>query len=272
VFQDGFLVMDTVYPAAATAICRGSIGELDSKVYLKLPDARFNSASYRYLNLSHRIDGAWALPADGMIGRLIWRTSDGCVYVSRQFVYDVGLRQYSIDLFDAFNGTPLYSYPASCGTKTWSQAGQITELRFDPNENYTGIYVPAMVFHQVIDWITLTKVNQAAIGSPFPVKLALNKDAKQLSMVEYYYTTDPNNPTQHVAQAVPIAPPGPLPPAMDNKIYLPLITREFSGFETIFNWDTTGVAPGDYYLCASLRDNYNQATYCSDVTVQLYLP
>jgi hypothetical protein len=91
-------------------------------------------------------------------------------------------------------------------------------------------------------------------------------------MVEYYYTTDPNNPTQNLAQAVPIAPPGPLPPAMDNKIYLPLITREFSGFETIFNWDTTGVAPGDYYLCASLRDNYNQATYCSDVTVQLYLP
>lgn len=271
-FTNHMLLLDTLYPAALPASCKGGIGEADSKIYLNLPGGQFNAGDYRYLNLSHRIDGAWALPADGMIGRLIWQTTDNCVYVSRHFVYDVGLRQYSIDLFDSFNGTPIQYFPTTCRLKTWSQAGLIKALRFDPDENYTGIYVPAMVFHQEIHWIRLTQENRAAIGSPFRAKLWLNKAASSLTSANFYYTSDLNNPTQHVARTYAIASPPPLPPGFDHKVYLPLLANDYSLSDLVFNWDTSGVAPGNYYLCASLNDNYNQATYCSEVYIQLYTP
>jgi hypothetical protein len=39
--------------------------------------------------------------------------------------------------------------------------------------------------------------------------------------------------------------------------------------ELIFNWDTSAVIPGEYFMCARVDDNYNEAVYCSEAPVEV---
>jgi hypothetical protein len=36
-----------------------------------------------------------------------------------------------------------------------------------------------------------------------------------------------------------------------------------------FYWDTDAVTPGTYYICTTLADPYNLATYCSEAPVEV---
>jgi hypothetical protein len=244
-------------------------GIVDSKIFLELPGELSNAGQYRYLSFAHYIRGDYVLPADGMMGRFIWTTADNCTFVSNDIPYDVGQRDYFIDLFDTFNGTPEISAPTSCRLRPWWQAGRVIQIRFDPNENYTGTYVPAMTFHQEIDWFRLTKVDQVVRGAYFRIDLQLNKPVSSLQSLHYYYTNDLGNPTQH--PVVQYNPPTQQPPSGSIKTYLPLTVSggSFSWYYTSSYWNTTGVVPGEYYLCAVISDGLNESTSCSYAPVQV---
>jgi hypothetical protein len=273
-FDNGILKLDTNPPSQLPSNCKGSaIGEADDQIFLNLPGP-LQASDYRYLSFRHYIDGEYAIPADGMIGRWIWTTSDNCTYVSYDIPYDVGWHTYVIDLYDSFMGTPISSAPSSCGLKPWKDAGTIIRLRFDPNENWTGNTpgIAPMVFHEEFDWIRLTKDIQVDHGDKFTIEAKLSKPSTQLTDIQYYYTTDPNAPVQ---TWTPIRYNGSQtqPPAIGGShlIFLPTIQNQFDSDPTdaYIIWDTTGVPPGDYYICTQVTDQVNQAAYCSQVTVKV---
>ena len=58
---------------AKTVLASGvleQIGEAESQLFLNLPGS-LKASDYRYLSFRHYIDGEYAIPADGMIGRWI---------------------------------------------------------------------------------------------------------------------------------------------------------------------------------------------------------
>jgi hypothetical protein len=272
-FDGGILKLDTNPPSMLPSGCKGSIGEADSQIFLNLPGP-LKASDYRYLSFRHYIGGDYAIPADGMIGRWIWTTADHCTYISRDIPYDVGWHTYVIDLFDSFMGTPISSAPSGCGYTPWKDAGTIIRLRFDPNENWTGNTpgIAPMVFHEEFDWIRLTKDVQVTQGGTMTIKVKLSKPSSQLKDIQYYYTSDPHAPAQswnlmryNVTQAQP--------PAMSGShlIFLPNIQSQYDSDLTnsYFFWNTTGVAPGNYYICTQVADQVNQAAYCSEAPVKV---
>ena len=277
-FGDGLLRMDTAYPAALPRECKGStIGEADPQLFLNLPASLDVAGQYRYLSFRKYMNGDYAMPADGMIGRWMWTTTNDCTRVSADIPYEVGWHTYTIDLYDAFNGTPVASSPPSCGIKHWKATGQVTRLRFDPNENWTGNQVPQMTFHQELDWIRLTKVDQVARGATFPIEITANKPLESIRSISYYFTTDRKNPTQNPAggQETFVEAGSDTIAAAQQPLYLPLVRRNSSGGAPgafTFNWNTASVAPGEYYICSVANDGYNQTTYCSDAPIRVYSP
>jgi hypothetical protein len=252
---------------------------VDVQVKLNTP-APASSSVYRYLTF--RMYTEWRAPwqnvPDGMIARWIWSIQDTsgvsgrrCTLVSRDIPYDVGWQTYSIDLADPIQGRAEAS-AGKCPSPlpNWSSSGSVLDMRFDPNENITVLADPITgggPFTQKIDWIKLTAENVVAKGTPYAIKLGLNKPASQIVSRTFYYTTDPQQPTQHAAQAFS-AP----PPSGPNQVYLPFAGRPGAEGEPIANpldfvWDTSGVAPGTYYVCATLGDGTNSTTVCSDATI-----
>ena len=215
-------------------------------------------------------EGLWQDLVRGMVARLIWTVpgaSGNCYYVSQDIPFDVGWQTYTIDLFDAFNGTPEVVV-GGCPATTWKNSGTITGLRFDPNENILGYPLG-----QFIDWIKLHKEDRSPQGADFPIKIFLNKPPIEVQL-NYFYTTDPtNSPTQSMAQALPSPPP--LGVGLHN-LYLPLMTRVHDTNDippansVTYHWDTSLVSPGVYYICVSVADSFNQSTYCSDTPTTVF--
>ena len=113
-------------------------------------------------------------------------------------------------------------------------------------------------------------MDEATQGTPFPVQFLLNKPLSEIQTLNFYYTTSLGNPTQN--PAVPyISSPG-SPPGGAAYAYLPVVPRESNPGALLFSWDTSGVSPGQYYLCAQAWDGYNQTTYCSKAPVDVVLP
>jgi len=274
-FTDGLLNLQTNYPAALPSSCKGSIGEADSRLYLNMPGPLKNASEYRYLSFKLNMGGEYATPADGMIGRFMWTTPDGCTQVTADIPYEVGWNTYVIDLYDPFNGTPEAASPSRCQKIPWSQTREVVRLRFDPNENYTGYEIPPMVFSQSFDWITLSKADRVMQGQSYMIGLQLNKSVTQISNIEYFFTTDRLNPVQNMALRYNREVATPL--NANHFVYLPGIVTsggpfQKPGTDANFNWDTSGVTPGDYYICAKVYDGKNESTVCSEAPVQVYHP
>ncbi len=266
-FNAGVLNTVTLSPSQVDG-CKGSgANEMDDKLYLNTPQ-NLDVRPYRYFSMRHKIDGAWSVPELGMVGRWIWRTAgEGCEYVTREIAYDVGWETYWVDLFDAWNGFPVQASASRCDKKHWTQENRtVFGFRFDPNENITG-----GSFYQSIDWMRLTKVDQAQQGTPFKVMLDLNKPVSQLTSLKIYYTSDLQNPTQHVVKQI-----FPSPPSVDgeNLVFIPLANLKHAGdleLEADWSmlWDTLNVSPGEYYLCAVANDGLNQTVDCSEAPLQV---
>jgi hypothetical protein len=268
-YLDGFMQFETPYPDLLPPGCKGS-GSLigaDPKIYLSMPGPLVNGSDYRYLTFRHSINGSYPLPVDGMMARWIWTTPNGCSNVSDDIAFDIGWHTYSIDLFDPVNGTPVEVAPGGCTSQPWWEAGALSALRFDPNENWTGNLVPPLVFEQKLDWIRLTKLDHVRKGTTFPFRIQLNKPRSEVQEILYYYTNDRDQPTQNRAIAVTAA-----NPTGEYKLYLPAATNgtpfDLAGFIDFF-WDTSDVAPGEYYICARADDGYNTTTYCSEAPVSV---
>jgi len=267
-FQDGKLNLTTPTAAAQPPGCTGG-GISDPRLNLNVPFP-LNPAEYRYLSFRMYTAGAWQNVPTGMMARWIWTvpgSGGNCYLVSQDIPFDVGWQTYTIDLFDSFNGTPEVVV-GPCPQYSWKNTPAVTGLRFDPNENMLGY--PLV---QAIDWIKLYKGDQVPRGVPFPVKMFLNKPPKETGL-SYFYTTDPKNqPLQQVARVYLPSPS--LSSTGSHRVYIPIISSKFDPTDVpppnsvTYNWDTSQVTPGIYYICVSAADSHNQTTICSDVPIQV---
>jgi hypothetical protein len=273
------LKMDTLYPALLSGGCKGpEIGEADPRIFLSMPGALPVASEYRYLSFRIFMNGEIPIPADGMIGRWIWIRRDGCTLVSEDIPLEPGWHTYSVDLYDPFNGMPTAA--SGCSLTHWLGTGQISRFRFDPNENWTGNLVPAMVFKQELDWVRLTKEDRVEKGKPFPIQLAANDSIVKLNSIEYFYTSNPQNPYQN--RALPYIPVGTQPTQgsiesstnlLDARaIYMPFNMAGYRSDAISYNWDTTSVNPGEYYICVKASNGVSESITCSEAPVQVILP
>lgn len=264
-----------------------SSGNADPKIILNTPQQIPAASEYRYLSFRLNTDGAWENVTDGMIARWIWvqplGSNSECARVSQDIPLGVGWQIYSIDLHDPFNGL-AEEVAGSCNglDKHWVSSGPLGNFRFDPNENILGYPL-----HQQLDWIRLTKVDQVTQGIPFLIRIGLNKTPSAIKSIQYYYTNDLNNPTQHTAiESVQISNPQNQVLGVDELIQgnqiisiLPVISKgnvasDLPGMahEVKYSWDTGKVSPGEYYICVQASDNYNSAIYCSEAPVLINAP
>jgi hypothetical protein len=268
-FSNGILTLIT-----GSRQCQGpGANEADPKIFLNSAD-HGNLASYRYLSFRSSTTGyPWSVPQLGMIVRLFWsldRPGLDCWYGSRAVALDVGWQTYMVDLYDAWNGLPEEKTPADCPNVSWrdqASVGPVVAFRIDPNENITGVDML-----QEFDWIRLTKVEQVSQGASAKIRVLLNKPPSEVNL-NFYYTTDLSQPTQHPASTYPQA-----IIAAPYHFYLPLVVNSDLNFDPFvsqlpadvtFSWDTSGVTPREYYICAQANDNYNQAIYCSHAPIQI---
>jgi len=272
-FNNGMLQMSTPTGAAQPSGCWGGVAYgspiSDPRVILNTP-VPFKPGEYRYLSFRMHTEGPWQNIVQGMMARWIWTVQGpggNCHYVSQDIPYDVGWQTYTIDLFDAFNGSPEVVI-GGCPATNWKNSGIVVGLRFDPNENILGYPL-----NQTIDWIKLYKEDRIPQGSNFPIRFFLNKDPSEVQL-SYFYTTDPKNyPTQQMAQSLPS------PPSLGvgrHSLFLPLVTSLYDPSylpppnSVTFHWDTGKVNPGMYYICVTASDSFNQTTYCSDTPTTVY--
>ncbi|MBN2146113.1 MAG: hypothetical protein JW726_01950 [Anaerolineales bacterium] len=274
-FNDGVLDIYTQPPANLPGNCVGpGAGEADPRIWINTPD-HGDLSSFRYFSFSSYTSGQWSVPEQGMIVRWIWRLErpgDDCYYISHAFALEVGWHTYWVDLYNPRNGTPEEYYPSSCPYITWkdqAQVGPLIEFRMDPNEN-----ILDEVLHQKFDWLRLTQIDQAQPSRAFDVRVLLSKAYEELESLTFYYTTDPNQPTQYAAQPY-------VPPYLDGEYlrYLPLTLLGAPSVELpppeadlIFKWDTTSAPAGNYYVCAQADDGYNVTHYCSQAPVAVNKP
>lgn len=249
------------------------VADPDPQVVLNSPQAVTESLTpYRYLSVRMYTAGAAQNVPYGMIARWVWQrnssSNNACYLVTHDIPFDIGWQTITIDLYHAFNGTPE-QMGGDCGgvSTVWQTNTQaIQRFRFDPNENILGY---PMV--QKLDWIRLTKVDEVKQGQPFPIQITLNMAAGLVPVKQYYYTTNPTGaPTQNVAQAY-----NPTPVNGAHKNFLPLVrsSATASGTQATFMWNTAGVAPNTYYICAHVEDtaatNAAASTYCSPAPVNV---
>lgn len=254
--------------------------DADPKIFLNLPFDITNSSQYRYLSFRHYAEGSWQNTPQGMIVRWIWSvpgSPQSCTLVSQDIPFDVGWHTYSIDLSDPFNGLAEEVAGGCTGLpRHWMNFYRVNKVRFDPNENILGVPL-----HQQLDWIRLTKIDQVTRGTPFPITFGLNKSPSQIVSFKYYYTDDLNNPKQHIAtqklsfEAVDTE----LFLAGSNRVFVPTTMKHFVPpdlppveNQVVYQWDTAGVSPGEYYVCSELFDGVNTALYCSESPINIIAP
>lgn len=290
-FTNGLLSIDTGYPAILTSGCKGpGVGEADPRIFMHLPASLASGKDYRYLSYRMYQNGTISLPVDGMVIRWVWTDLANCTRVSHTAALDVGWHEYNIDLYDPFNGTPAET--ANCSVypyQPWSLVDGIMKLRIDPNENWTGNLVPAMIFHQEIDWIRLTKVDAVTQGVPYPIEVTLNKDANSIQYIDFYYTTNRTQPMQnYIGRATPgsgqaqvgqmEADQGTNSQLAAPLLYIPMMMRNYTTYPPLdanqvrYLWDTLTIPPGEYYICGRSFDGLNQTTYCSKAPLQIHAP
>ncbi len=265
--------------------------ESDSQMWLNVDRSRpINTSRYRYFTVRLKVDLPankdinWAI-AYGWGGRIIWWNQgiqqDGSE--SKFGSYYEGWSNYSVDLARALPGrrsvsdpdqktnilTPIEqnNFAAQLG---WTQMGTVDYMRYDPLETTAeALLTGADIFS--IDWVKLTANDEVRRGQPFDIETGINLPLSSIDAIRFYYTTNRNQPTQNLAQRYGAGgAPGPTVPST-NSVYLPMVTRGMQnpvvGNPLNFEWDTTNVTPGSYYICSALEVSTETFTYCSETPV-----
>ncbi len=268
-FQNGSIYLSTLPPSQLSSDCLTQIGTgayaSDPQLVLTMPSATIDTSAYRYLTLHTQSDGMIQDINNGWALRWLWKTYDNndpnqwCINVSNDIVFDPGWQTIVVDLHDGPSGTTEdWVGNGNCHSRHWTDDPAVW-LRLDPNENTTNA-----VMNQIIDSITLSQVDSVARGQNFPIQIQSNESFANLT-VTLYYTT---NRQVYNQNRVTVYTPS-MPPANQSKVYLPLTFRDptttggsDTGAKTIY-WNTTGVTPGLYYICAEVSDGLNVAIECS---------
>lgn len=137
-----------------------------------------------------------------------------------------------------------------------------TAFRFDMLEG-----VDPWVFH--LDDVKLTGDDTA--NASYQVKWSVFSDA-QLKTIDFYRSTSRSNCLTSGVKFYTWSAGGdtqpPPPPPGPYRIYLPLILMsDNGGGNGSYVWDTSGVPPGTYAICARASDGFNTSTTVSDAYV-----
>ncbi len=268
-------------------------GGNDSQIFMNTPTG-VNPTQYRYMTfrMNTTSTSPWQDVPDGMIARWIWyiqgttgRAGYECSLVSHDIPYDVGWQTYSIDLHTSAEGSaeelappPAPGNDCDGAPTTWQTSGTVTKLRFDPDENVTCNPLqgtnPAVIcgdFTLQLDYIRLTKVDTVQAGQVFPIQIGLNRPPGEVTSRAFYYTTNKQQPTQNPADLY--TPPAPSVTG-PTKLFLPVLGKNFYSSdlapvsnEVTYQWNTTGVTAGTYYICVVVGDGINNSTVCSEAPI-----
>ncbi len=291
-FNDGILTARAVYHPTVNG---QPLNDSDAQLWLRVnPQRPIDTTYYRYFSVRLKVDVPpsrdinWAIK-NGWGMRIFWwdrgLTSDGSE--TKYGTYLEGWNIYSVDLARSFPPLPLSdprqanniltpreesTFPNQAG---WTQIRQARALRFDPLETTpAAVGTGADVFQ--IDWIRLTANDEVVRGQPFTVEAGVNVPPSTLRSVTFFYTTDRQNPFQNPARPA-VAEPAPAAagPANASRVHLPFVGNRTAvrnpvpivGNPLAFQWDTSTVAPGTYYVCARIESGSRTYSYCSETPV-----
>lgn len=148
--------------------------------------------------------------------------------------------------------------------RSWRDSAP-NQLRFDPTE----VWLPG--YHVQLDWIKLTAMDEVRVGQPFPIKYNVTKLGVEMT---FYYDTDtnPNNGRTLIGSTI-VGNSSQTDVVLQANVantayqlYLPLIQNNYIHCDNsdCFIWDTTGVTPGEYYVCIDVDDGINSFYQCSE--------
>jgi hypothetical protein len=110
-------------------------------------------------------------------------------------------------------------------------------------------------------------------GGSFPIEYEIT-DSQDVDLTFYYdVDTNPNNGrsligTESAPAAATTLPVSSTGATESNAIFLPLMMNNaYNCTGDCFNWDTTAVAPGTYFVCIEAQDPYNTTYQCSEAPV-----
>jgi hypothetical protein len=232
-------------------------------------DPPIDTSKYRYLSYRFHHSGEENV-GQGWVARLGWWQVDGSGWnvtevpvMSRDLMILEGWNTYKVDLW-----APDVVDEAHPIQRSWL-ASAPNRLRFDPSELNSNL-LPAYI---QLDWIKLTAIDEVKAGEPFPILYNLGKPGVDLT---FYYDTDtnPNNGRTLISNvSMPNTTQTTLIPAANltggHQIFLPLIQNKYFNCANgeCFRWDTSGVPPGQYYICVNVDDSLNSIYRCSEAPV-----
>jgi hypothetical protein len=228
-------------------------GTGDPEIFFKVTQP-IDTVKYHYVTFRMAIDGTRDV-GQGSVERFLWWTGNPSLEnygtTDAQIIYE-GWQTYSFDLSQAY----MASGPGWTGVKN--------AFRFDPHE-----FPASRTVH--LDYVTLTGDDTVPKGSMFPIVYQI-KTASQAS-ITFYRDTDKNPANGRIeigksasAQAQQAA------ASRANPLYLPLL---FNGYPRelnlltgdTWNWDTSSVPSGKYYISADVSDGWTTTTWVSDTPV-----
>jgi len=220
-------------------------------LHVSLP---IDTTKYRYATVRMWLEGESPEPQQFLsVQRWIWWYAGVTLdaVTTEDMLIREGWQTYSLDLGDALID------PTSKPPADW--VGDPSVFRLDIHEE-----TKSMVFH--LDYVTLTGEETVTQGQPFVIVYSTTP-ASGLSVTFYYDSdTDPASGRTLMAQYTP-AP---------FRIFLPVVMQNSAGslppeidgiVGSTWSWDTTGVAPGAYYVSADVFDGVNTATWYSETPV-----
>lgn len=241
-------------------------------------DPTIDTRKYRYYSFRYYLSGEESVQ-EGWVSRLgWWQTISGITteptVMSRDIMLLEGWNTYKVDMWasDVVDEAHPIQVP-------WTSSAP-NRLRFDPAE----LYLTRLPATFQLDWIKLTAMDEVSRGSTFSIEYDL-VDEGSPSIIYYYDTdTDPTNgknlaimtssvsgteqssePTETAEQSIERDSPTAIEAI--SFVYLPTVLNNYCG--DCISWDTSSVAPGDYYICIQANDFYNTTYQCSEAPVRV---
>lgn len=232
-----------------------------------------------------------------------------CHMVSQDMPFDVGTHTYSVDLFDVFQGSveEVAGDCPPASSLDWQSSKPILDLRFDPNENVVlgdfsqyidQIYLtkPDQVtigekyliqihFNRPVQEITSLLISLVKLPSTPPLdtfdSALVNAQSQGLpapTLQEYLttsgtlaYSRQVIDPASLSMEVNPTAALQTL--AGGSVVYIPMATNNWSTaldeYTLLENWSTIGMQAGDYQVCITVDDDYNQLEWCSEAFLRV---
>jgi hypothetical protein len=270
-----------IYSASLVAGCPSGAYYVDPILYLgrldrHIPttfDPVIDTKKYRYLTYRFYHSGEQNV-GHGWVVRFGWWQVDrrsGIIVeepvMGRDLIILEGWNVYKADLW-----APDVVDEAHHIQRSW-RASAPNRLRFDPSELASSL-MPATI---MLDWIKLTAMDEVVRGQTFPI--IFSTQTEQPVTMTFYYDNDKNPYNgRHqigvrtfgfgsVSSTTAVVNPILNSPISGHfRQYLPLVLNNYCG-NFCYQWNTTSVAAGTYYICIETKDPYNTMYHCSEAPV-----